>query len=146
MKTEIEVKLQEIRGETAAGGNICKRVYNALKSILDYITSIDDDVKVVLASGETFFGEDDFRKLNHVRSYESDTNSIGISAFSFKPVSAKPNAITTVANFLFKGSNFTYGSFNAATSIDNAAFAQTQLYYVNKQGATTEYNIIMPNI
>ena len=38
MKTEIEVKLQEIRGETAAGGNSCKRVYNALKSILDYIT------------------------------------------------------------------------------------------------------------
>lgn len=100
----------------------------------------------MLASGETFFGDDDFRKLNHVRSYESDTNSIGISAFSFKPVSAKPNAITTVANFLFKGYNFTYGSFNAATSIDNAAFAQTQLYYVNKQGATTEYNIIMPNI
>lgn len=101
----------------------------------------------MLASGETFFGDDDFRKLNHVRSYESDTNSIGISAFSFKPVeSAKLNAITTVANFLFKGSNFTYGSFNAAISIDNAAFAQTQLYYVNKQGATTEYNIIMPNI
>lgn len=147
MKTEIEAKLQEIREETAMGGNSRERVYDALKSILDYIASVYDNIKVMPAAGETFFDADDFRKINYVKGYESDASSIGTSAFSFTPIqSAKLDSISTISNSLFKGSNYTYGSFNSATAIDNAAFARTQLYYVNKQGTKEEWNTIMPNV
>lgn len=148
MKAEIEEKLQEIRDEAAIGGNTRRRVYNALKSMLDYIASVDNDnVKIVPAQGEVFFGADDFRQINYVSAYESEANSIGVGAFAFKPiVSAKLNSLTTISNTLFKGSNYTYGSFNEATTVDNGAFAETQLYYINKQGAAEEHNTLLPKL
>ncbi len=145
----IEILLQEIRDEVAVGGNTRERVYLALKSILDYAASITTDSAKAIspAQGEVFFGDDGFRQLNYVESYESDVSTIGASTFAFKPIeTARLNNITTVSNSLFKGSNYTRGSFNMANSIETAAFSETQLYYVNKPGASEEHNTLLPNV
>ncbi len=145
----IEVQLQQIRDEVATGGNTRERVYNALKALLDYAASIEvgGAKAIVPALGEVFFGDDEFRRLNYVVSYESDASSIGVEVFAFRPIrTAKLNNITAVSNSLFKGSNYTYGSFNAATTIEISAFADTQLYYINKSGAKDEHNTLLPNV
>ena len=61
-------------------------------------------------------------------------------------MSAKLNSLTTISNTLFKGSNYTYGSFNEAITIDNGAFAETQIHYINKQRAKAEHNTLLPKV